>query len=88
MAWPLVTIETSDLLALGVDKMAHQARLVFRKLEQFRDVVVFIDEVEEMGDGSRLTAGRSRRHGNGGDEDKRREARRAEGPAPDVPASR
>ena len=41
-----------------------------------------------MGDGSRLTAGGSQRHGNGGDENKRREARRAEGPAPDVPASR
>jgi hypothetical protein len=49
---------------------------------------VLVDEVEEMGDRSRLTAGGSRRHGNGGDENQRREARRAEGPAPDVPASR
>jgi len=44
----LVTIETSDFLAQGVDKMAHQARLLFRKLEQLREVVVFIDEVEEF----------------------------------------
>jgi SpoVK/Ycf46/Vps4 family AAA+-type ATPase len=48
LGWPLVTIETSDFLAQGVDKMAHQARLLFRKLEQLREVVVFIDEVEEF----------------------------------------
>ena len=28
--------------------MAHQAGLVFRKFEQLRDVVIFIDEVEEF----------------------------------------
>jgi SpoVK/Ycf46/Vps4 family AAA+-type ATPase len=48
LSWPLITIETSDLLALGVDRMAHQAGLVFRKFEQLRDVVIFIDEVEEF----------------------------------------
>jgi len=48
LGWPLVTIDTSDFLAQGVDKMAHQARLLFRKLEQLREVVVFIDEVEEF----------------------------------------
>ena len=48
LGWPLLTIETSDLLALGVDRMAHQARLIFRKLEQLREVVIFIDEVEEF----------------------------------------
>jgi hypothetical protein len=48
LSWPLVTIETSDLLALGVDRMAHQAGVVFRKFEQLREVVIFIDEVEEF----------------------------------------
>ena len=48
LGWPLVTIETSDFLAQGVDKMAHQAQLLFRKLEQLRQVVVFVDEVEEF----------------------------------------
>jgi hypothetical protein len=48
LGWPLVTIETSDLLALGVDRMAHQTGLVFRKFEQLREVVIFIDEVEEF----------------------------------------
>ena len=48
LSWPLITIETSDLLELGVDRMAHQAGLVFRKFEQLHEVVVFIDEVEEF----------------------------------------
>jgi hypothetical protein len=48
LGWPLLTIETSDLLALGVDRMAHQAGVVFRKFDQLREVVIFIDEVEEF----------------------------------------
>jgi hypothetical protein len=33
LGWPLITLETSDFLAQGVDKMAFQAQLLFRKLE-------------------------------------------------------
>lgn len=48
LGWPLITIETGDFLAQGADKLAHQARLIFRKLEQLLEVVILIDEVEEF----------------------------------------
>jgi hypothetical protein len=48
LRWPLLTLSTSDFLALGVDRMAHQARLIFHKLNQLSDTVVLIDEVEEF----------------------------------------
>jgi hypothetical protein len=48
LGWPLVTLETSDFLAQGVDKMAFQAQILFRRLEYLQQVVVFIDEVEEF----------------------------------------
>jgi AAA+ superfamily predicted ATPase len=48
LGWPIVTIQTSDFLALGADAMASQARQIFRRLSFLSDAVVLIDEVEEF----------------------------------------
>jgi hypothetical protein len=48
LGWPFVSVGTSDLLALGADKMAHQARLLFQEFGRLYEVVVLIDEVEEF----------------------------------------
>jgi hypothetical protein len=48
LGWPLITVQTSDFLALGTDRMAPQARLIFRKLGELSETVVLIDEVEEF----------------------------------------
>jgi hypothetical protein len=48
LGWPLVTVQTSDFLALGADAMANQARQIFRRLSFLSDSVVLIDEVEEF----------------------------------------
>jgi hypothetical protein len=46
LGWPLLTLGTSDFLALGADMMAHQAQLIFQRLEQLTQGVVFVDEVD------------------------------------------
>ncbi len=48
LGWPLVVVQTSDFLAQGEDRMAYQARLIFRKLEHLSETVVLIDEVDEF----------------------------------------
>jgi SpoVK/Ycf46/Vps4 family AAA+-type ATPase len=48
LGWPIVTIGTSDFLAEGANKMANEARRIFRSLEQLRDAVILIDEVDEF----------------------------------------
>ena len=47
---------------------------------------VLVDEVQEMGDGRRLTAGGSQRYRNGNNGSKGSDVRQAKGAAPDVPA--
>lgn len=48
LGWPLITVQASDFLVQGADRMAYQARLIFRKLGELSDTVVLFDEVEEF----------------------------------------
>ena len=46
LAWPLISLGTSDFLELGSDMVPHRARLIFQRLEQLTQAIVFIDEVD------------------------------------------
>jgi len=48
LGWPLITMGTGDFLAEGADRMAGEARRLFRRLELLSDAIVLIDEVDEF----------------------------------------